>query len=263
MPAVPPYGEVLAAVRAQWRAVDDEVQHLPADALELPTRIAGWRVSELVAHLLGGITRVRDVLAEPATARAEVDLLTWTSRTRLVAAQVDERARLRAADARPAELRHLAHEARRSAEAALEDPPDPRRVVVTSVGAMTFADFLATRCVEACVHDLDLAAATGRAAVLEAGALRVAVRVLALALAAAAPGRSVELRVPGRAGTAVQCVDGPRHTRGTPPNVVETDAVTFLELAAGRIGWAAALESGRVAASGERADLSAWLPVLR
>jgi hypothetical protein len=60
---------------------------------------------------------------------------------------------------------------------------------------------------------------------------------------------------------AVQCVAGPRHTRGTPPNVVETDALTWFRLATGRVGWAAAVESGAVRASGARADLREYLPV--
>jgi hypothetical protein len=80
-------------------------------------------------------------------------------------------------------------------------------------------------------------------------------------LASDVPGRSVEVRVPPFA--AVQCVEGPRHTRGTPPNVVETDPQTWLELATGRLEWSDAVEAGRVTASGTRADLSHWLPVLK
>jgi uncharacterized SCP-like protein len=79
-------------------------------------------------------------------------------------------------------------------------------------------------------------------------------------LEARAPGRAVEVRVPPFG--AVQCVAGPRHTRGTPPNVVETDPVTWITLAAGRTGWAAAVASGQVRASGPRADLSAYLPLV-
>ena len=89
--------------------------------------------------------------------------------------------------------------------------------------------------------------------------LALAVRGLAERLAEAAPGRHVEVRVPPFA--AVQCVEGPRHTRGTPPNVVETDPVTWIRLAAGRLGWADAVTSGLVRASGERADLFGWLPL--
>ena len=148
--------------------------------------------------------------------------------------------------------------------AAAAGPRDPSRLLVpTPVGTMLLPHFLASRAVESCVHGLDLADATGGAASLSPAATRIAVRVLALALAAAAPGRTVELRVPGPAGTAVQAVQGPRHTRGTPPNVVETDVTTWLELATGRVAWSDALAAGRIAASGERADLSPWLPVLR
>jgi hypothetical protein len=74
-----------------------------------------------------------------------------------------------------------------------------------------------------------------------------------------APGRSVEVRVPPYA--AVQVVEGVRHTRGTPPAVVETDADTWLALATGELGWAEAVAGGRIAVSGERADLSAHLPL--
>jgi len=90
--------------------------------------------------------------------------------------------------------------------------------------------------------------------------LAKAVRLSLRTLASDVPGRSVEVRVPPFA--AVQCVEGPRHTRGTPPNVVETDPRTWLELATGRLEWSEAVEAGRVTASGTRADLSHWLPIV-
>ncbi len=74
-----------------------------------------------------------------------------------------------------------------------------------------------------------------------------------------APGRSVEVRVPPFA--AVQVVEGVRHTRGTPPAVIETDADTWLALATGRTTWHEAVDAGTVRASGERTDLSAYLPL--
>lgn len=74
-----------------------------------------------------------------------------------------------------------------------------------------------------------------------------------------APGRSVEVRVPPYA--AVQVVPGVRHTRGTPPAVVETDAETWLAVATGRTSWGEAVDSGKVVASGERTDLSPYLPL--
>ncbi|QNE48103.1 hypothetical protein F1C58_15160 [Glaciihabitans sp. INWT7] len=87
-----------------------------------------------------------------------------------------------------------------------------------------------------------------------------AVRYLLQVLADGAPGNSVEVRVPPFG--AVQCIEGPGHTRGTPPNVVETDALTWLAIATGGTAWDHALEHGRIAASGSRADLSAYLPLL-
>ena len=94
----------------------------------------------------------------------------------------------------------------------------------------------------------------------EPGALRWAVVHLLGVLEGEAPGRAVEVRIPPYA--AIQCVSGPRHTRGTPPNVVETDPVTWTLLATGRILWAAAAGDGRLRASGPRADLSGYLPLL-
>ena len=95
----------------------------------------------------------------------------------------------------------------------------------------------------------------------ERSALAAAVRLSLRTLAQDAPGKSVEVRVPPFA--AVQCIEGVRHTRGTPPNVVETDAHTWLELVTGRLSWDDALAGNRVAASGSRADLSGHLPIVR
>ena len=89
--------------------------------------------------------------------------------------------------------------------------------------------------------------------------LGAAVKTTARWLAQHVPGRSVELRVPPH--VAVQCVEGPRHTRGTPPNVVETDAATWLRLATGQLDWGTAISDGKVVASGNRADLSQHLPL--
>ncbi len=88
-----------------------------------------------------------------------------------------------------------------------------------------------------------------------------AVRLTARTLAAVAPGASVEVRVPPF--VAVQCIAGPRHTRGTPPNVVETDPRTWLQLATGLVGVAAAADAGRLTLSGPRAgEIAQWLPVV-
>jgi hypothetical protein len=91
--------------------------------------------------------------------------------------------------------------------------------------------------------------------------LATAVRASLRTLEQMAPGRSVEVRVPPFA--AIQCIPGPRHTRGTPANVIEMDPQTWLELATGRLDWTTALAGGRISASGTRADISALLPIVR
>jgi len=109
--------------------------------------------------------------------------------------------------------------------------------------------------------------AVGRAAVeawradagVERATLATAVRFLLEELGARAPGRSVEVRVPPFG--AVQCIEGSTHTRGTPPAVIETDAQTWLALATGSLTWADVVVSGTLQASGERADLTALLPL--
>ena len=88
---------------------------------------------------------------------------------------------------------------------------------------------------------------------------RLLVKHFLALLAERAPGASVEVRVPPYA--AVQAVAGVRHTRGTPPAVVELDAETWIALAAGTVSWADAERDGLVRASGERADLSPLLPL--
>lgn len=105
----------------------------------------------------------------------------------------------------------------------------------------------------------------GRAAVASGAVDRettaTAVRYLLQLLADRAPGNTVEVRVPPFG--AVQVIEGPRHTRGTPPNVVELDAQTWVAIATGREVWADAVAGGRIHASGQRADLSTLLPLLR
>lgn len=86
-----------------------------------------------------------------------------------------------------------------------------------------------------------------------------AVRYALEELASVAPGRTVEVRVPPHG--AAQCIEGPVHRRGTPPNVIETDAATWLALATGDLQWSEAVQSGRVRASGQRAHLDGLLPL--
>jgi hypothetical protein len=144
--------------------------------------------------------------------------------------------------------------------------PDPARLLA-AVNAQRAALGQPPWSGPATVPVLGLAAVTAVLAATDAGAEpardanRAAVRYLLDALAERAPGRAVEVRVPPFA--AVQCLAGPRHTRGTPPNVVETDPATWLALATGRLGWDEAVAAGRVRASGPRANISSYLPLAR
>ena len=104
-----------------------------------------------------------------------------------------------------------------------------------------------------------LAVAAWRSGADDRPTVTTAVRFTLEEIADVAPGHAVEVRVPPWG--AVQCVEGPRHTRGTPPNVVETDPQTWLELVTGTLAWADAVADGRVSASGERSDISALLPL--
>ncbi|MFE1775877.1 sterol carrier family protein [Streptomyces sp. NPDC059008] len=244
-----------AAVGAQFAHVRTAVGELTPEQFALPTRLGDWSVRELVGHLSMVVGSVPGNLRRPAPAQAETALLDWPFATAPLASGIDDDTRAVAAD-EPVEL--LARTAEQFAEAvppSFEDRPLPTRV-----GAMRLADYLVTRCVELVVHTDDLAAATGVTIPYDRQALATTTRLLADALAAKAPGGSVELRVPPFA--VVQCVEGPRHTRGTPPNVVETDPLTWIRLATGRTTWAEELAAATVTASGERADIGRSLPVM-
>ncbi|MCF3145837.1 maleylpyruvate isomerase family mycothiol-dependent enzyme [Streptomyces platensis] len=245
-----------AAVTAQLDHVRDVVRGLTPEQFALPTRLGDWTVRELVAHLSMAVGAVARGMAQPAPPQPEATLLEWPSASAPLAASVDERTHALSAAHDPVELLE-----RTAAEfAGLVGAERDDRVVAARPGAMRLSDLLVTRCLELVVHSDDLAAATGREIPYDRQALATTTRLLADVLAARVPGGSVEVRVPPFA--VVQCVEGPRHTRGTPPNVVETDPLTWIRLATGRTTWAAELDAARVSASGERADLGGYLPVM-
>jgi hypothetical protein len=107
----------------------------------------------------------------------------------------------------------------------------------------------------------EVAAALGRVRgqAADGADLRLLTKHFLAVLEERAPGHSVEVRIPPYA--AVQVIPGVRHTRGTPPAVIETDAETWLELATGELAWADAVAAARVSASGERTDLAPYLPL--
>lgn len=263
--------KVRTALGAQTGALRAAVHRLCADPeaerlLAAPTRLGDWRVRELLAHLAVQLAWLPGRLTAPEQGLAPLGLTAWVAQVGTLAGQLDAQAREQAAAGfagAPAELAAAFDEAAEALLGLLAGPEvlDEKRRLEIRLGSMTLADLLVTRLVETVVHADDLAAALGGAPFPhDRFALASVCRLLADALAEQVPGGAVELRVPPVA--VVQAVPGPRHTRGTPPNVVEMDQLTWLRLATGRQGWAEAVEAAQVSASGERSDLSGFLPVL-
>jgi uncharacterized protein (TIGR03083 family) len=225
-----------------------------------PSVLAGWTVGVLVGHITGVLGSVPVLLARPGQGRP-LSLAEYFPPETAVPDDTDRDEEVAAwSDADPATLLAQLHAARDAAgQAVTERLP---AVVAVRRGPVAVPDVLLTRVWELVVHADDLGRSLpGRPLPpLETAAVRLAVRGLADLLAARAPGRSVELRIPPYA--AVQCVAGPRHTRGTPPAVIETDGLTWLRLATGRLRWTDAVAAGAVRASGERTDLGRYLPLL-
>jgi uncharacterized protein (TIGR03083 family) len=247
--------DVYAACVVQWGKLADAVDALPDSVFDRPSRLTGWRGAELVAHLATCASSPARWLAEPAPAKAETDAANYLLCLGGAAADVDERTRERAAGKSAAVLRAEVRQAVDVLVATLADT-DPARVIPTRLAPMRFDDFIVTRCVEGVVHGFDLEPSVEPDPV----ALRIVTKALLGALVTKAPGHTVEVRVPPIA--AVQCLEGPRHTRGTPSNVVETDPITWVRVATGRLSWVGATADGVLKASGERSDISDLLPLL-
>jgi uncharacterized protein (TIGR03083 family) len=225
-----------------------------------PSVLPGWTVGVLAGHLAGVLHSVPVLLARPARGRP-LPLAEYFPPETAVPDDADRDEEAAAwSDASPAGLLADFRAARTAAGEVLATTLPA--VVAARRGPVAVPDVLLTRVWELVVHADDLGRSLpGRPPpALEPAAVRLAVRGFADLLAARAPGRSVELRIPPYA--AVQCVAGPRHTRGTPPAVIETDGVTWLRLATGRLTWPAAVAAGAVRASGERTDLGRYLPLL-
>ncbi|WP_326689038.1 MULTISPECIES: sterol carrier family protein [unclassified Streptomyces] len=251
---------VRAALINQVEAVADAAHQLTPEQRTLPSGLPGWDVHHLLVHIALQIDAVPRYLAGPGSPAAapEVSLSRWAVSTATRADALDEDTRGEAA--RSVDGAARIDEAVADLEPVIESAVSEDLLIPHGFGAMRMLDFTVTRLVELVVHSDDLARAAGIRVALDRQALAATVRLLADALAAKAPGGSVEVRIPPFA--VVQAIEGPRHTRGTPPNVVEADPLTWLRLATGRLTWSEALASGHLSASGERSDLSAVLPVL-
>ena len=250
----------IAVFAEQSTALADWLDALPAEAFAAPSVLEGWDVRTLLGHVvlvhngLGEQLGTRS--AEPPTPAAE-----FVRCYRPAAEHIAARTRATTADHGPAELIAMLRATTTAAVTAAAETP-ARAVLQAARGPITAVDWATTRLIDLVVHcdDLSRSRPECEPVPLRRAALAGVTRALAEILAAQAPGRSVEVRIPPF--VAVQAIGGPRHTRGTPGNVVETDPLTWLRLATGRVAFAEAVAAGTVSASGARADLTAHLPLL-
>lgn len=257
-------GGVLAVLTDAWTVLDTWCAAVPAEDLERPGAIGGTTVGDVMTRLVlvaESIARLRPADDPAMTLAGYLD--------RCALAAVDPLAE--AAEATVGESRGAErfHDVRRghwlvAYEHALRLVARPATPTVTTHqgSPVLLADVLVSLVIEVLLVGDDLARALPErpSPSFPRDAEAVAVRALARVLAERERGSAVEVRVPPF--VAVQCGHGPRHTRGTPPNVVEMDPWTWVRLAAGRATWESEMAAGRVAASGRRADLSEWLPLL-
>jgi uncharacterized protein (TIGR03083 family) len=248
-----------AAYFEQAAALFDWLDALSPADFTRPCVLPDWDVRMLTGHLLlihAGLLDRLGTRADGPTA----PLHEYVTRYRPAVEHITARTVLTTADLTPPQL-----------ITALREVPDvraaiaevsPSTVIQAGRGPITVQDWLITRLIELVVHcdDLSRSLPERDPVPLNRPALATVTRTLAEILAAQVPGRSVEVRVPPF--IAVQAVPGPRHTRGTPPNVVETDPLTWLRLATGRVEFAATVATGATTASGGRADLATYLPLL-
>ncbi|MCK9921665.1 sterol carrier family protein [Frankia sp. AgPm24] len=295
-----PTAELVDAVAAQWSALAAAVDGLPDDAFGAAGALPGWTVGDLVARATSSVHALTESLRTDAstpdasTPDASATDASATSASATSASPSTEpagrptsaiewlvalsQAGTWATEPGPASSGSTAGTGAPGgaggpagvggaagvgeSTAGVEDPRVVRERFTTAVSAARAAlaglarpdESLRAAAVVAVVHGLDLGVEPERPA------LRLATRLVARLFAARVPGHAVELRVPPFA--AVQIVAGPRHTRGTPPNVVEAGPVPFLLVCTGRLRFAAAVADGRITASGERCDLTPHLPLL-
>ncbi|MGH3743816.1 MAG: sterol carrier family protein [Mycobacteriales bacterium] len=247
---------LVAAYDAQADLVAEWLAGLTDADLEQPSSLPGWRIAELAVHLAHVSSAYADALAAapPPRGVAPLTVAAYVGHYPGAAAEIVSREIAAAQGMSSDEVRELYVEERRRARRQLELLAGSDPVVAARRGPIRASAMLRTRVNELVVHAIDAGAAVDRQA------LRVSVRMLAEVLAERHPGKAVEVRVPPYA--AVQVGAGVRHTRGTPPNVVECAPLVFLAVAAGRRSWTGAVMAGEVSASGSRADLSPFLPLL-
>lgn len=254
--------DLWATVSDAYLVVRDWVGVLDEAVFRTPSVLDGWTVGDLAAHTSRSASTLPG-LGVAARGTTPLSVADYIARYAAGGAAVADRGRsaVGGADRTVEDVVTAMTEGLAAASEVVNGwAGDP--VIAGAVGPIRASDYVVTRLLEVAVHADDLARSVPDVPppAVPKPATRLAVRTLLDVLAERHPGRSVEVRVPPFA--AVQAVEGPRHTRGTPSNVVEAAPVTWLRLASGRLSWADARGSGALTASGERSDLSAFLPLL-
>jgi uncharacterized protein (TIGR03083 family) len=236
------------------------LSQLPAEAWSRPSVLEAWTVLELVRHLAHVPAAAATVIAAGATYERPLSLGDYTAAWAANAVEIADFSVAAAEGLGPEAVLAVMDEADRALASEMPAVRDDL-VVAANRGPLRVGDYLATRVDELVGHSGDLSRSVPEVAPVpvDRTALAVACRMLTTVLADRYPGHTLEVRIPPFA--AVQCVDGPRHTRGTPPNVVETDPATWVLIAAGRMPYDDAVSQGLVKASGQRADLGPYLPL--
>lgn len=247
----------LDAYEEQACALADWLAELPVDSFAEASVLPGWDLRTLLGHVVGSKEGIPDWLATRSTERA-LPPATYVGAYGPAADDISAQTVEVTGDHSPAVLLD-----RLRAPSTTPGGVAAGTVIDGPRGPFTARDFVRTRVLDLVVHcdDISRSLPERDPVPLSRPALATTTRILAEMLASVAPGRSVEVRI--APFIAVQAVAGPPHKRGTPPNVVETDPVTWLRVATGRASFAGAVADGRVRASGTRADLTPYLPLLR
>jgi uncharacterized protein (TIGR03083 family) len=248
------------AYEAQRDLLRPWLDALPPATWSSPSVLRGWSVHELATHLAHVAMSATGAIGQGTALDKPITLDAYTSQWGAVAPTIAaiavEAAASRTRDDVLAEWDRWNASLAVAVEGLTED-----FVVRAPRGPIKVGDFLATRVNELVVHSGDLSRSLPdlEPVPVDRRALAVSCRMLTTIFGERNPGHSVEVRVPPFA--AVQAIEGPRHTRGTPANVVETDPATWVLVAAGRLPYADAVASGLIKASGLRADLGPYLPL--
>lgn len=245
------------AYAEQASTLADWLAQLPDSAFAEPSVLPGWDLRTLLGHIVGSKEGIVDWLATRSNQHA-LPPATYVRAYAPAADDISAQTIEITGDHTPAALLE-----RLRAPLTAPDGMTANTVIDGPRGPFTARDFVRTRILDLVVHcdDINRSLPDRDPVPLLRPALATTTRMLADMLASTAPGRSVEIRIAPY--IAVQAIEGPPHKRGTPPNVVETDPLTWLRVATGRAEFNEAVADGRVRASGSRSDLSEFLPLLR